>query len=162
MTDVRSYTLPNGCKVLVRPTPDKHILSMMATVRWGGRDDEPDQAGLSNLMTQLLVKGTRSRTAKQRRRRRKLGHGVEPRRSGQNSRDHVDGDGNCARAARDLRAPRQGDRRRAVDLDAIARSHAFELGMDLLGVDQGDGGAARDAVSHIRGVPTLSQQLRGY
>ncbi|MBN1867730.1 insulinase family protein [Candidatus Sumerlaeota bacterium] len=63
MSDVRCHTLPNGCTVLIRPTPDKQILSMMATARWGGRDDGPERAGIANLMAELLVKGTRSRTA---------------------------------------------------------------------------------------------------
>ena len=36
---------------------------MVAAVKWGGRDDPPDQAGRSNLMARLLTKGTRSRSA---------------------------------------------------------------------------------------------------
>ena len=63
MIDVRAHTLPNGCKILLRPTPDKAILSMVAAVRWGARDDPADQAGLSHLMARLLTKGTASRTA---------------------------------------------------------------------------------------------------
>jgi zinc protease len=63
MTVVHSYTLRNGCRVLVRPTPDKRILSMLATVAWGSRDDAADKAGRANLMARLLVKGTKTRTA---------------------------------------------------------------------------------------------------
>ena len=63
MTDVRSHTLSNGCKILIRPTPDKQVLSMLAAVRWGARDDAREQVGCSNLMAGLLVKGTRSRSA---------------------------------------------------------------------------------------------------
>jgi zinc protease len=63
MTDVRIHTLANGCKVILRPTPGKDILSIVAAVNWGGRDDQPDQAGLTNLMAGLLIKGTETRTA---------------------------------------------------------------------------------------------------
>jgi len=65
MVDVRTYNLKNGCKILVRPTPDKQILSIIASVRWGGRDDAAEIAGRSHLMARLLTKGTRSRTAVQ-------------------------------------------------------------------------------------------------
>ncbi|HNY28140.1 MAG TPA: pitrilysin family protein [Candidatus Sumerlaeota bacterium] len=61
--DVRIYTLDNGCKVLVRPTPGKEILSIVADVAWGARDDHPDRTGLTGLMTRLLVKGADGRSA---------------------------------------------------------------------------------------------------
>jgi predicted Zn-dependent peptidase len=41
--NARSYTLDNGGKVLVRPTPGKEILSLVADVAWGARDDHPDR-----------------------------------------------------------------------------------------------------------------------
>lgn len=65
MLDVRSHTLRNGCKILVRPTPDKQILSLVAAIPWGGRDDDPSLAGRSNLMARLFTKGTTSRTSLQ-------------------------------------------------------------------------------------------------
>jgi predicted Zn-dependent peptidase len=61
--DVRIYTLDNGCKVLVRPTPGKEILSLVADVAWGARDDHPDRTGLTCLMTRLLVKGAAGHSA---------------------------------------------------------------------------------------------------
>ncbi len=61
--DVRTYTLDNGCKVLVRPTPGKEILSLVADVAWGARDDHPDQSGLTSLTMRLLVKGAAGRSA---------------------------------------------------------------------------------------------------
>ena len=45
MENTRVHTLSNGCKVILRPTPDKQILSIVATLRWGARDDAPDRAG---------------------------------------------------------------------------------------------------------------------
>jgi len=63
--NVFTYTLPNGCKLLIRPTPDKQILSLVAYVGWGGCDDAPAQAGRTNLMARLLTKGAAGRTAVQ-------------------------------------------------------------------------------------------------
>ena len=63
--NVRTHTLPNGCKILIRPTPDKQILSLVAYVGWGGCDDTAAQAGRTNLMARLLTKGAAGRTAVQ-------------------------------------------------------------------------------------------------
>jgi zinc protease len=65
LMNVRAHTLPNGCKILIRPTPDKQILSLVAYVDWGGRDDPAAQAGRTNLMARLLTKGAAGRTAVQ-------------------------------------------------------------------------------------------------
>jgi len=63
--NVRTHTLPNGCKILIRSTPDKQILSLVAYVNWGGCDDAAAQAGRTNLMARLLTKGAAGRTAVQ-------------------------------------------------------------------------------------------------
>lgn len=63
MIEVRRHRLENGCRVLIRPTPGKPILSMLAMVQWGGRDNAPESAGLSHLMARLLPKGSARRSA---------------------------------------------------------------------------------------------------
>lgn len=63
LPDIRIHTLANGCRVALRPTPGKDILAIVAGTRWGGRDDRPDEAGLTHLMARLLIKGTKHRTA---------------------------------------------------------------------------------------------------
>ncbi|NQU44198.1 insulinase family protein [bacterium] len=61
--NISTHTLSNGCRVLIRPTPYKQILSIVATVEWGGRDDPPELAGRTNLMSRLLTQGTETRSA---------------------------------------------------------------------------------------------------
>jgi predicted Zn-dependent peptidase len=65
MSAVYERVLSNGCKVIVRPTPGKRILAIVAGVPWGGRDDAPEIAGRSRLMSELLTKGTTTRSALQ-------------------------------------------------------------------------------------------------
>lgn len=63
MTEVRTHTLSNGTRVFLRPTPGKEVLAIMASMRWGARDDHPDRAGAANLMARLMVKGAGERSA---------------------------------------------------------------------------------------------------
>jgi zinc protease len=63
--NVLTHTLSCGSKVLIRSTPDKQILSLVAYVDWGGCDDPAAQAGRTNLMARLLTKGAAGRTAVQ-------------------------------------------------------------------------------------------------
>ncbi len=63
MVNARVHNLSNGCRVILRPTPGKDILAIVASVGWGSRDDAADRAGKTNLMARLFVKGARSRTA---------------------------------------------------------------------------------------------------
>lgn len=57
------HQLANGCRLLMRPTPDKQILSIVANVSWGGRDDHPERQGETGMMARLLTKGTKKRTS---------------------------------------------------------------------------------------------------
>lgn len=55
--------LPNGLTVHVRENPTAPVVAVSLFVRTGSRWEGDDKAGLTHLLQQLLVKGTRSRSA---------------------------------------------------------------------------------------------------
>ena len=55
--------LPSGLTVLVRENPSAPVVAVSVLVRVGSRWEREDNAGITNLMQQVLVKGTRSRSA---------------------------------------------------------------------------------------------------
>jgi zinc protease len=55
--------LPNGLTVLVRENPAAPVVAVSLFVRVGSRWEADDSAGVTNLLQQLLVKGTRNRSA---------------------------------------------------------------------------------------------------
>ena len=57
--------LPNGLTLLVRENPSVPVVAVSIMVRVGSRWERGDNAGITNLLQQVLVKGTRSRTALQ-------------------------------------------------------------------------------------------------
>ena len=57
--------LPNGLTLLVRENPSVPVVAVSIMVRAGSRWEHGDNAGITNLLQQVLVKGTRSRTALQ-------------------------------------------------------------------------------------------------
>ena len=57
--------LPNGLTLLVRENPSVPVVAVSIMVRVGSRWERGDNAGTTNLLQQVLVKGTRNRTALQ-------------------------------------------------------------------------------------------------
>jgi zinc protease len=57
--------LANGLTLLVRENPSVPVVAVSIMVRVGSRWERGDNAGITNLLQQVLVKGTRSRTALQ-------------------------------------------------------------------------------------------------
>ena len=57
--------LPNGLTLLVRENPSVPVVAVSIMIRAGSRWEHGDNAGITNLLQQVLVKGTRSRTALQ-------------------------------------------------------------------------------------------------
>ncbi|HET8577274.1 MAG TPA: pitrilysin family protein [Methylomirabilota bacterium] len=60
---VLAERLPNGLTVLVRENPAAPVVAVSLFVRVGSRWETDENAGVSNLLQQLLVKGTHSRSA---------------------------------------------------------------------------------------------------
>jgi zinc protease len=50
--------LPNGLTVLVRENPEAPVVAYSLMIRMGTRTETPDNAGISNLLQQMLVRGT--------------------------------------------------------------------------------------------------------
>src|SRR5262249_47271762 len=50
--------LPNGLTVLVRENPEAPVVAYSLMVRMGTRTETPENAGISNLLQQMLVRGT--------------------------------------------------------------------------------------------------------
>jgi predicted Zn-dependent peptidase len=55
---VTRMRLPNGLTVLVRENPEAPVVAYSLMVRMGTRTETPDNAGISNLLQQMLVRGT--------------------------------------------------------------------------------------------------------
>jgi predicted Zn-dependent peptidase len=55
---VTRMQLPNGLTVLVRENPEAPVVAYSLMVRMGTRTETPDNAGISNLLQQMLVRGT--------------------------------------------------------------------------------------------------------
>ena len=60
---ILSERLPSGLTVLVRENPSAPVVAVSVLVRVGSRWEREDNAGISNLLQQVLVKGTRTRSA---------------------------------------------------------------------------------------------------
>jgi len=58
MTGVTRTKLPNGLTVLVRENPEAPVVAYSVMVRMGTRTETPENAGISNLLQQMLVRGT--------------------------------------------------------------------------------------------------------
>jgi len=50
--------LPNGLTVLVRENPEAPVVAFSLMIRMGTRTETPENAGISNLLQQMLVRGT--------------------------------------------------------------------------------------------------------
>ena len=55
---VTRMRLPNGLTVLVRENREAPVVAYSLMVRMGTRTETPDNAGISNLLQQMLVRGT--------------------------------------------------------------------------------------------------------
>ena len=62
---IRRDRMDNGVTVLVRENPSVPVVAVSVMVRVGSRWETPENAGITNLLQQVLVKGTASRTALQ-------------------------------------------------------------------------------------------------
>jgi predicted Zn-dependent peptidase len=60
---VLSERLPSGLTVVVRENPSAPVVAVSVLVRVGSRWEREDNAGITNLLQQVLVKGTRTRSA---------------------------------------------------------------------------------------------------
>jgi predicted Zn-dependent peptidase len=62
---VRREQLPNGMTVIVRESPATPVVALSLLVRTGSRWERPEQAGISNFVHAVMVKGTARRTGAQ-------------------------------------------------------------------------------------------------
>ncbi|HKO22513.1 MAG TPA: pitrilysin family protein, partial [Candidatus Eisenbacteria bacterium] len=62
---IRRDQFADGLTVLVRQNPSVPVVAVSIMVRVGSRWETPDNAGITNLLQQVMVKGTRTRTALQ-------------------------------------------------------------------------------------------------
>ncbi|HEX4667757.1 MAG TPA: pitrilysin family protein [Chthoniobacterales bacterium] len=62
---VEKFELANGLRLLVREDPRLPLVSMVAVFRGGLLAETPETNGLTRLMSKVLLKGTKTRTAEQ-------------------------------------------------------------------------------------------------
>jgi zinc protease len=62
---VQSFTLDNGLRLLVREDPRLPLVSMTAAFRGGVLAESPENNGITRLLAQTLLKGTKTRPAEQ-------------------------------------------------------------------------------------------------
>jgi predicted Zn-dependent peptidase len=60
---VTRTTLPNGIRVLVRENPSADVVAVSVLVRAGARFETTSEAGVTNLLHRVMVRGTTRRTA---------------------------------------------------------------------------------------------------
>jgi predicted Zn-dependent peptidase len=60
---VTRTTLPNGIRVLVRENPSADVVAVSVLVRAGARFESADDAGVTNLLHRVMVRGTTKRSA---------------------------------------------------------------------------------------------------
>ena len=60
---VLSERLPGGLTILVRENPSAPVVAVSVLVRVGSRWEREDNSGITNLLQQVLVKGTQTRSA---------------------------------------------------------------------------------------------------
>src|SRR5690554_69013 len=61
-TDFLTYTLPNGIRLIHKPT-DSPVAHMGVIINTGSRDEEPHEHGLAHFIEHSVFKGTRKRRA---------------------------------------------------------------------------------------------------
>ncbi len=59
MTDYKSFRLPNGLRVMVRPDHSWPVVTTQAWVRVGSLDEAEAQAGISHVLEHMVFKGSR-------------------------------------------------------------------------------------------------------
>ena len=64
-SEAQVFTLPNGLKVILRPTPGVGIVSIVFGAKGGVLGETPQTNGLGTLMSQLSLKGAGDMTARQ-------------------------------------------------------------------------------------------------
>jgi predicted Zn-dependent peptidase len=60
---VTRATLPNGLRVLVRENPSAGVVAVSLQVRAGARFETPENAGITNFLHRVMVRGTTRRSA---------------------------------------------------------------------------------------------------
>ena len=64
-TGTLTTTLDNGLQVILQPDPNTDVVAFHTLVAGGRAAESADQAGITNLTQQLLLRGTKSRTEEQ-------------------------------------------------------------------------------------------------
>lgn len=64
MNPFQRWRLPNGLTVLYRQSPGVPLAAATLLLRTGSRDETSRQAGLASLTTDLMMQGTRKRSAR--------------------------------------------------------------------------------------------------
>ncbi len=62
--EIQKFELSNGLRVLVREDPRLPLVSMTAVFRGGLLAETPQTNGITRLMSRVLLKGTKTRTAR--------------------------------------------------------------------------------------------------
>jgi zinc protease len=62
---IKRYILPNGLKLLIGTERQTGILSICALFKAGRRVEDDDKAGISHILSQLLLKGTKKKSAEE-------------------------------------------------------------------------------------------------
>src|SRR5881409_3486770 len=63
--EIQKFDLPNGLRVLVREDPRLPLVAIGAVFRGGLLAETPQTNGITRLMTKVMLKGTKTRTAEQ-------------------------------------------------------------------------------------------------
>ena len=63
--EFEKYTLSNGLQVILQPDPNTDVVAFHTLVAGGRAAESADQAGITNLTQQLLLRGTTGRTEEQ-------------------------------------------------------------------------------------------------
>ncbi|MGH7279866.1 MAG: M16 family metallopeptidase [Candidatus Rokuibacteriota bacterium] len=60
---IRHHVLPNGMTVIVRENPTAGVMAAALHVRGGSREESAESAGVTNLLTRVMLRGTARRSA---------------------------------------------------------------------------------------------------
>lgn len=63
--DMQKYVLANGLRVIHRPLPGSGLIGVSLAIDAGNRREIPEKSGVSNLMSDMLMKGTKKRDGRQ-------------------------------------------------------------------------------------------------
>ncbi|MEA3213457.1 MAG: zinc protease [Chthoniobacter sp.] len=63
--EIQKFELPNGLRLLVREDPRLPLISLVCSFKAGLLAETPEDNGLTRLLSKVLLKGTRRRTAEQ-------------------------------------------------------------------------------------------------